>query len=964
MTPERWRQITGVFHEALARDMADRDAFVDGACGNDPDLRNGVDELLAAHRKAGQFGDTPVGAPALLLAPGTPIGPYRVVQLLGAGGMGEVYRARDSKLGRDVAIKILPHIFTTDPERTARFDREARLLASLNHPHIGAVYGVEALDGVPALVMELVEGEDLAQRIARGPIPLADALPMATEIAEALEVAHEQGIIHRDLKPANIKVRDDGTIKVLDFGLAKALDPPPSGTGDAGNSPTMPAHPTQAGVILGTAAYMSPEQARGRPADKRADIWAFGAVLYEMLTGRALYAGETASEILARVIEREPDLSSLPTATPTTIRALLGRCLTKDPRTRLQAIGEARIVIDRAVVGAQGLSSDPALGDVRDTAAAASGTGSTRHTRLAWTVAVLALAGMSVLAVPAIRYLRVADVAGPEERLQVVTPPAAGDPRSFSISPDGLRLVFSATVDGKTQLWIRPLAAVTAQPLAGTDSATLPFWRPDSLAIGFFAEGKLKWILASGGSTTTVASVQHAQGGSWNRNGDIIFAPHVTEQLWRVSSSPGGPPPVPVTRLQPSGQSGHWSPWFLPDGRHFVYAVTGNAEGRGIYLGALDSPDVKQLTDADGAAVYAPPGFLLFARQDRLLAQRFDLETLTLTGDTFVVAEPPSFRGGAFRSSLATGALVYRDGSGTTLQLGWLDRSGKLIAEVGSAHTSMPFGLDLSPDDTRVALDRGVDGNRDIFVLETMRAGVIRLTDHAADDFYPAWSPDGRRLAYSSNRQTGVMQLWERPANETGAETLLLASPQALLTPKDWSPDGRFLLYIRVDPESGADLWALPMTDARDGQPFPVATSAYNERDGQFSPDGKWIAYGSNRLGHSEIYVQPFPGPGGAIPVSTAGGTQPRWRSDGQELFYIALDGWMTAVPMTIGSDGQSLRVGAPMRLFPSRIAYSGIAQTHLYAVAKGGQKFLVEQATAEGTATLVVVRNWQAGAN
>jgi eukaryotic-like serine/threonine-protein kinase len=638
MTPERWRQITGIFQDALAHETGQRDAFVAGASGDDHALRLAVGELLNAHHQAGRFGETLLSAPAPRLEPGAPVGPYRIVQLLGAGGMGEVYRAHDAKLGRDVAIKVLPRIFSVDPGRRARFDREARLLASLNHPHIAAVYGTEESDGVPALVMELVEGEDLAARIARGPIPLADALPIAAQIAEALEAAHEQGIIHRDLKPANIKVRGDGTVKVFDFGLAKVLEPMSSGTGDVSNSPTMSGLATHAGFILGTAAYMSPEQARGKAADKRADIWAFGVAFYEMLTGRPLYTGQSAAEILACVIEREPDTSALPPATPPSIRELIGRCLTRDPHHRLQAIGEARIAIDRAVRQPHALPSDTGPGLSPSGANGTAGARVQHHARLAWTIAAVAIAGIAALTVPAIRYFRTTQVDHPEETWQVVTPPTSST-NSFAISPDGLRLVFSATVAGKVQLWIRPLSALTAQPLSGTEGGVLPFWRPDSQAIGFFADGKLKWIAAGGGPTTTLASVQNAWGGSWNQNGDILYAPHVTEQLWRISSSSGNAP-VKVTRLL-SSQSGHSSPWFLPDGQHFLYRATGNAEGRGVYIGTLDSPEAKRLIDDDSSAVYAPPGFLLFARQGRLLAQRFDLETLALTGQTLVVAEPP-----------------------------------------------------------------------------------------------------------------------------------------------------------------------------------------------------------------------------------------------------------------------------------------------------------------------------------
>ena len=955
MTPERWRQITGIFQDALAHETGQRDAFVDGACGDDHALRLAVDELLNAHHKAGGFGETPLGAPAPRLEPGAPVGPYRIVQLLGAGGMGEVYRAHDAKLGRDVAIKVLPQILSVDPGRRARFDREARVLASLNHPHIAAVYGTEESDGVPALVMELVEGEDLAERIARGPIPLADALPMAAQIAEALEAAHEQGIIHRDLKPANIKVHGDGTVKVLDFGLAKALDPMSSGTGDVSSSPTTLGLATLAGLILGTAAYMSPEQARGKAVDKRADIWAFGVVFYEMLTGRPLYTGQTAAEILACVIEREPDVSALPPATPPSIRELLGRCLTRDPRSRLQAIGEARIAIERAIRQPHGQPSDAASG----LSTGPAGAPVQRHARLAWTIAVIAIAGVGALVVPAVRYLRSPPVDRQvEEVWQVVTPPTSST-RSFAISPDGLRLVFSATVAGKVQLWIRPLAALSAQPLSGTEGATFPFWRPDSQAIGFFADNKLKWIHAAGGPTTTLAPVDNAWGGSWNQNGDILFSPHLTKELWRVSSSSGSLP-VQATQLLPSSQSGHVFPWFLPDGRHFLYWAAGNAEGRGVYIGTLDSPEGRRLVDDDTAAVYAPPGFLLFARQGRLLAQRFDLQTLALTGQTFVVAEPPSYKGGHFQCSAATGTLVYRDGSGTERQLAWVDRAGKLVGLVGDPFASSSIGMDLSPDGIHLAVGRATEGNGDILSLQTSRFGATRLTDDPADDYYPVWSHDGHRMAFSSERQTGVMQIWERAASGAGADTLLLASPRDLLTPQDWSRDGRSLLYLRVDPKSSADLWVLPMTNTGDRRPFPVVNTVFTEREGQFSPDGKWVAYRSNRLGRYDIYAQPFPGPGGVTPVSTAGGTQPRWRSDGKELFYIALDDWMTAVPI-LGSDSQSMRVGAPVRLFPSRMAYRNIENSYLYAVASDGQRFLIEQTSERGTATLTVVRNWQA---
>ena len=524
MTPERWRQITGIFQDALARETEQRDAFVDGACGDDLALRRAVDELLNAHRQGRAVWRDAARARRRRRSNrgrrSVRIGSFN--SSAPAGWARSIAPTTRSSAATSRS-RFCRSIFSVDPERRARFDREARVLASLNHPHIAAVYGTEESDGVPALVMELVEGEDLAERIARGPIPLADALPMAAQIAEALEAAHEQGIIHRDLKPANIKVREDGTVKVLDFGLAKVLDPMSSGTGDVGSSPTMSGLATRAGFILGTAAYMSPEQARGKAADKRADIWAFGVVFYEMLTGRPLYAGQTAAEILARVIEREPDVSALPRGdaaidpgAPRPLPDQRSAHTVFRPSARRASPSIARSGSPMRSLRTLRLAArrmPPPVPQAR-------GSNATRGWR--GRLRPLALAGIGALAVPAIRYLRTSQVDRPEETWQIVTPPTS-DPSSFAISPDGLRLVFSATVAGKVQLWIRPLAALTAQPLPGTEGATLPFWRPDSQAIGFFADSKLKWIHAAGGPTTTLASVQHAWGGSWNQNGDILF---------------------------------------------------------------------------------------------------------------------------------------------------------------------------------------------------------------------------------------------------------------------------------------------------------------------------------------------------------------------------------------------------------------------------------------------------------
>jgi serine/threonine protein kinase len=534
------------------------------------------------------------------------LGSFEVLSIVGRGGMGEVYRARDTKLKREVAIKILPEEFSRDPDRVARFQREAEVLASLNHPNIASIYDLEEAEESRFLVMEFVEGETLEERIRRGAIPVEEALNIARNICEALEAAHEKGITHRDLKPANIKLTPDGKTKVLDFGLAKATENAPTGTA-LSNSPTLVTMAaTNAGVILGTAAYMAPEQAKGKAVDKRADIWAFGVVLYEILTGRMLFSGETASETMAAVMMKEPDWNALPANVPARVLGLLRRCLTKEPRNRLQAIGEARIAIEEVQSGAD------VDGDVRR--------GFTRHRSKVFVgiLAVLLLAMTVSLAVLSVLYLN--RTGPPEIRVEVNTP-ATADPFSFALSPDGRRLVFSASTEGKSQLWVRPLDSLSAQPLAGTDEASYPFWSPDSASVGFFAEAKLKRIDIVGGAPQVLANAAAGRGGAWNRDGTIVFAPSITGPLLKVAAVAGGEP-VPVTRLE-TGQASHRFPGFLPDGRHFIYFVQGGP-GQGIYAGSLDAAPSKRLANADAAAVVSLSGFLLFPRQTTLLAQAFD----------------------------------------------------------------------------------------------------------------------------------------------------------------------------------------------------------------------------------------------------------------------------------------------------------------------------------------------------
>ena len=955
MMPDRWQQISQLYHAALARDGDDRAAFLAEACHEDEPLRRELESLLAQPASAQAFLDAPalacaaqivsdVGASALV---GRRLGAYQVQAHLGAGGMGEVYRARDTKLGRDVAIKILPHVFTSDPERLARFEREARMLAALNHPNIGAIYGLEDVDGIRALVLELVDGETLADRIARGPLPLKDALPMARQIAEALDAAHDKGIVHRDLKPRNVALTRDGTVKVLDFGLAKATVRD-GAAGDGSHAPTMTIGGTREGMVLGTAAYMSPEQARGQAVDKRTDIWAFGCVLYEMLTGRAVFPGETISDTIAAILEREPEWGALPAHTPAGIRQLLRRCLDKDPKRRLHDIADARIEIDDA-------RSAPHV-EGRVTPAAAGS-----RQRIVW-LAALGFVAL-IAAVWAVWASRLALPAA-EMRVEITTPPTK-DLVSLAISPDGQKIVFVATSEARSRLWLRSLNAVSAQPLVGTDGASLPFWSPDSRSVGFFADGKLKRIDIDGGSARVLANAIFGRGGAWNRDGTIIFAPNPASPIFQVLATGGEP--AAVTRVEAPPQVGHGLPQFLPDGRHFLYYVQGTPDASGVYVGELGGSETKRLLDADAAAVYAPPGQLLFVRRGTLFAQGFDPVRLALTGNPFPVAEQVAvdILNLAALSASSTGPIVYRTGSaGGQRQLAWFDRSGKELGKVGDPDGNLAFGsTSLSPDGRRVAISRS-GGNFDIWLLEMGRGVLNRFTTDAADEIAPIWSPDGTHIVFSSSRKGRGMNLYRKAATGVGSEELILDAGWPMFA-TDWSPDGRFLLYFSSDPNTGFDIWTLPMDGDR--KPFPIVRTKSGEANAQFSPNGKWIAYESNESGRYEIYVQAFSGAGpqagGKVLISTNGGVQARWGRDGNTLFYIALDDRLITVPIRFASNGQGVEPSTPVPLFATRVGSQAFSGTG-YSISPDGQRFLMN-VELEGPAAspITVLLNW-AGRN
>ena len=677
----------------------------------------------------------------MTLSAGTRVGSYEVIALLGAGGMGEVYRATDTNLKRQVAIKVLPASVSSDPDRLARFQREAEVLAALNHPNIAAIYGLEKSAGMTALVMEIVEGPTLADRIAQGAIPLDEALPIARQIAEALEAAHEQGIIHRDLKPANIKVRADGMVKVLDFGLAKAMETTGASSASASMSPTLSLHATQAGIILGTAAYMSPEQARGAAVDKRADLWAFGVVFFEMLTGRRLFEGGTISDTLAAVLMKEPNWTALPPNTPAPLRRLLRRCLEKDRKRRLDSAADARLEIDDAL-------TTPAT-----VATAASGKPGTRGT-LGWVVAGVAVLGLSTALVPAVRHVL---EPAPDVTVRRFTfePPLMANSNFVAVSPDGRRIAFTANGPGNTPvLWVREMDAVAARVLAGTEFANGPFWSPDSRSIVFAANSKLKRIDLAGGAPQTLCDAPNTTGATWNDQGVIVFSNN--NMLYRVSAS-GGQPSKLLDLDASKQETSHAYAFFLPDNKRVLFtAWSSDPSKRAIDVVSIETGERVRVVDAASMAVYSPAGFLLYQRSGTLMAQPFDAERAVVTGNAVPIAEELSYSTITGRSSFSVarnGTLVYTAGTlaAANRQLSWLDRSGTLLGTVGNPDSYRQ--VRLSPDERRIVYDRlNSGGDYDLWLLDVSSSIASRFTADPGNDVDPVWSSDGRQVAFTSTR--------------------------------------------------------------------------------------------------------------------------------------------------------------------------------------------------------------------
>ena len=866
--------------------------------------------------------------------------------------MGEVYRSRDARLDRTVAIKVLPSHLTHDADARRRFEREAHSIAALSHPHICALYDVGSApnpnvpggEPVQFLVMEYLEGETLAEALRRRPLPLDQVLRLAIQIADALDKAHRKGIVHRDLKPGNIMLTAGGA-KLLDFGLAKTL---PAMTGRAGAA-TVTEPLTVVGSVLGTPNYMSPEQVEGKDADHRSDLFAFGTIVYEMATGKRAFDGNSAASLMAAILEREPPpLRQLQPLAPPALDHVVSRCLAKDPEERWQNAGDVmRELTWIAGAGAQAIlpTTPGARGKWRE--------------RAIWLSALATVAAIAAFASVTAR--RPAALL-PEQHFEITTP-STYDPWSLAISPDGRKVVFAGNTDSRPQLWLYRIDSGVPQLLKGTDNGQFPFWSPDSQSIAFAASGQLKRLDLEGGVVRKLANAPLFLGGTWNTDGHILFVPNTSSPVFRVSDTGGDA--LAVTPVRPGHH--HHFPKMLPDGRHFLYygIVTDERDTGFVYLGDLGGTAPRRLLPADGAAVYASNGHLLFVRDGALRAQRFGLATLEPEGTAFPVAdrvETIDFAGATVvaLSASAAGSIVYRTGvslSALKFGLRWLDRVGK-ETRLANAPTFI-LNPSLSPDQRRMAYFKGGD----IWVFDLEAGRDSRLTLDPLLDFSVVWSPDSTQIAFGSDR-SGVFDLYRKNVSGAGGDEQLLATREDKV-PTDWSADGRFLLYRSLDPKTSFDIWALSMTDRK---PFPVVKTDHEERDAQFSPDGKWIAYQSNETGQFEIWVSPFPFPGTPVKAderqqfSIGGGTQVRWARDGNEIFYTTLDGRLMAVRVRVEPDGRAVSWGPTVEIAGAgapRILGGGTALPS-YMVSPDGKRLLMTVAPQPlSTVPISVLLNW-----
>jgi Tol biopolymer transport system component len=873
------------------------------------------------------------------MTPGEKRGPYEIIEPIGKGGMGEVYRALDTRVGRDVAIKVSTERFGE------RFEREAQTIAALNHPNICTLFDV----GPDYLVMELVEGES-----PKGPLPLETALDYARQIAAALEAAHDRGIVHRDLKPANIKVTPQGQVKILDFGLAKVASPS-GGRPVTETSPTFSMAATQAGMVVGTAAYMSPEQARGQAVDKRADIWAFGVVLYELITGKRLFEGEDLTDTLAAVVREKPDLSTAPAE----VRRVLEKCLEKDPKKRLRDISGVQLLLD-AGTAVPAEKTDVGRG------------------RFSWATPVAAVALAGLIAMSWLHFRETAPVP-PQAVMFTIEPPEdvffTNQFGGFAVSPDGRYVVMSARLKvGQPWLWLRPVDSLLARQLPGTEGGNFPTWSPDSKSLVFFVDDKLKRLEITGGAPLTLTDAAQSRvtpTGTWNRDGVILYGS--AKGLMRVSAAGGGA--TLVTKVDPAkNEAGHGYPQFLPDGDRFLYfSDSSDVNVAGVYASSLRAPDQrKQIVRTGSKAVYVSPragvpGYLLWIQERTLVAQRFDESSFKLDGDPVPVAEEIGInpatpvRAGYWASD--AGLLVYLTGQNlSNLLVNWIGRDGKQLEE--AAPTGSYREISLAPGAQRMAMSRSdvsARGNFDIWLREFARGVMTRLTFDSADDRLPIWSPDGKEIAFASNRVNGVYQIFKKDASGSGSEEQLTngANPKV---PLSWSRDGNYILYREESPATARDLMALPLTGDR--KPIPVVNTKFQEITGAISPDGRWIAYTSNDSGTYQLYVQAFPGgtaaPKGRWQISNDTAFDVKWRGDGKELYYQTFNGngKVMAAAIQTGPDG--------VRAETARVLFSADYPNGIlggFDVTSDGQRFLLIQNARSGSATekLTVITNWQA---
>ncbi|MCU1234355.1 MAG: serine/threonine protein kinase [Candidatus Solibacter sp.] len=881
-----------------------------------------------------------------MLSDGTRLGPYEILSPAGAGGMGEVYRARDTRLDRTVAIKVLAGNLTARPEVLQRFEREARAVSTLNHPHICTLHDLGTEGGTPYLVMEFVEGETLADRLERGPLALADALRIATQMGDALDHAHRRGIVHRDLKPGNVMLtgaKGSTNVKLLDFGLAKLPETPGSTSSGSTSSGSLTSLPTVArsltaeGMIVGTFQYMAPEQLEGKDADVRSDIFAFGAVLYEMLAGRRPFTGDSQASLISSIMKDDP--APLQSTAPPALERVIGKCLAKDPEERWQTVRDLTSELKWISGSSTQIATAPAI---------------VARKRARFSIAAVAavILGVALAALAAIHFRETA----PEQKVARFLVEAPGNWRWFDgpvLSPDGTQLAFTGNTGKSSELFVRGLDATVAKPVAGAEGASFPFWSRDGRNIAFLVNGALKRVTLANGAVTKICDIKASCCGTWNADDTIVLTTESATKLVKVSAAGGTPTlisqpgPLSTVRLWPS---------YLPDGKHFLYsAASSRVEDRGVWVGSLDGAPPVRVLAVEANAQYSPPGFLLFTRNDVLLAQRFDAERLRISGEPFPVAEEVArfimIAGSQF--SVGGGNLAYRTGQAElNTELVWLDRAGNRVGAVGeTADFSNPA---LSPDGRLLAVGKRdpATRKRDLWIYDLARGTSSRITFDPADDYNATWSPDGQSIIFASDRK-GPRDLYRKLASGTGPEETLLESGEDK-SPEHWTPDGKYLIYNVGGTKH--DLWMLPLTGDR--KPSPLVKGPFTFQQAQVSPNGKWIAYVSNESGRNEVFVQNFPPAGGKWPISSADGMEPQWSRDGNELFYLQGSQQMMAVAVKESSD--RFDAGVPKALFTVQMRSGG---RNRYIVSPDAKKFLaITQTEVRNTQPMTVVLNWFSG--